>query len=50
VQGAASEDEGEYVFELVTESESDQVASWFFVLSHGYETEGATTPVHGRVH
>jgi len=50
VQGAAGEDEGEYVFELVTESESDQVASWFFVLSHGYETEGATTPVHGRVH
>jgi len=49
VQGTAGEEEGEYVFELITENESDQVASWFFVLSHGYETEGAT-PVHGRVH
>ena len=48
VQGTAGEEEGEYVFELIAENESEQVASWFFVLSHGYETEGA--PVHGRVH
>ena len=50
VQGVAGEEEGEYVFELIAESETDQVASWFFVLSHGYETEAEGAPVHGRVH
>jgi hypothetical protein len=48
VQGAAGEEEGEYVFELIAENENEQLASWFFVLSHGYESEGV--PVHGRVH
>jgi hypothetical protein len=48
VQGVAGEEEGEYVFELIAENENDQVASWFFVLSHGYEVEATT--VHGRVH
>ena len=39
------------VFELIAESETDQVASWFFVLSHGYQTEVEGTPqTHGRVH
>jgi hypothetical protein len=37
VQGVAGE-EDEYVFELITESETDRVASYYFVLSHGYET------------
>jgi hypothetical protein len=48
VQGSAGDEEGEFVFELVAENESDQVASWFFVLSHGYEAE--SQPSHGRVH
>jgi hypothetical protein len=48
VQGATGEEEGEFVFELVSENENDQVASWFFVLSHGYEAEAAAS--HGRVH
>lgn len=48
VQGAAGEEEGEFVFELISENEREQVASWFFVLSHGYETD--ETPSHGRVH
>ena len=50
VQGVAGEEEGEYVFELIAESETDQVASWFFVLSHGYQSEGAPQASHGRVH
>jgi hypothetical protein len=49
VQGATGEEEGEFVFELVSDNESDQVASWFFVLSHGYEAEAAAAS-HGRVH
>jgi hypothetical protein len=48
VQASAGEEEGEFLFELIVENEADQMASWFFVLSHGYEAEGAFTP--GRVH
>jgi hypothetical protein len=50
VQGSAGEEEGEFVFELIAENESEQVASWFFVLSHGYEAEQGATSSHGRVH
>jgi len=48
VQGYTGDREGEFVFECVLENESEQVASYFFVLTHGYETEGAFTPA--RVH
>jgi hypothetical protein len=48
VQGLAAEREEEYVFELITETESDRFASYFFVLSHGYDVEGEFTP--SRVH
>lgn len=48
VQGAAGEEEGEFLFELIAESETEQAVSWFFVLSHGYDTESGSTP--GRVH
>ena len=48
VQASPGDDEGEFVFELIVENEADQVASWFFVLSHGYEADGSFTP--GRVH
>jgi len=37
VQGVAGE-EDEYVFDLISESETDRVAAYFFVLSHGYDT------------
>jgi len=37
VQGVAGE-EDEYLFELITETETDRVASCYFVLSHSYET------------
>jgi hypothetical protein len=47
VQGTVGKEEGEYFFELVSESESDRVAAYFFVLSHGWEEEGFTP---GRVH
>jgi hypothetical protein len=48
VQGAAGEEEGEYVFELVSETGSERLAAYFFVLAHGYETLQPFTP--GRVH
>lgn len=52
VQGVAGQREDEHVFELITESETDRVAAYFFVLVHGYEDEDedelSFTP--GRVH
>lgn len=48
VQSVPGENEDEVAFELVSETESDRVVAYFFVLSHGFETEEAFTP--GRVH
>ena len=48
VQGVAGEHEGEHVFELISETEKDRIAAYFFVLAHGYEDELSFTP--GRVH
>lgn len=48
VQGMAGEVEEEYVFELITETETDRKVSYFFVLAHGYEDEQEVSP--GRVH
>jgi hypothetical protein len=48
VQALAGEQEGEYVFELISETETDRVASYFFVLAHGYEPAEVHTPT--RVH
>lgn len=48
VQGASGDEDGEYVFELISESGSDRIASYFFVLAHGYETMQPFTPA--RVH
>lgn len=50
VEGAAGEREDEYVFELVTETESDRVASYFFVLTHGYDGEQTEPHTPSRVH
>ncbi|MFQ5527377.1 MAG: hypothetical protein ACE5GX_14075 [Thermoanaerobaculia bacterium] len=47
VQYVGEEPEGEHLFELVVENESQNVASHFFVLSHGYEEEDEV-PAHER--
>ena len=43
VQGSEGE-EDEYVFELISETETDRVAAYYFVLSHGYEPKDRVTP------
>ena len=49
VQGVAGEDEKEHVFELISETKTDRIAVYFFVLAHGYEEEDLSfTPA--RVH
>jgi hypothetical protein len=45
VQGVAGEEE-EFVFELISESETDRVAAYHFVLSHAYD--GQQRPSSGR--
>lgn len=39
VQGVLGDQQGEYVFELVSGTDADQLASYFFVLTHGYESQ-----------
>lgn len=42
VQGFTEERENEFAFELISEGETERVAAYFFVLTHGYdETEMA---------
>lgn len=48
VQGSTGDQEGEYIFELVSETDRDHLVAYFFVLSHGYDHEPSTTP--GPVH
>ena len=48
VQGTRGEREDEHVFELVTETESDNFAAYFFVMVHGYDA-GAEMAA-GRIH
>ncbi len=48
VQAVAGEREGEHLFELISESETDRVAACYFVLSHGFEPED--TAAHGLLH
>jgi hypothetical protein len=48
VQSSAGEQDGEFVFELVVESESEHATAYFFVVAHSYEVEEAETS--GRVH
>ena len=43
VQGSEGE-EDEYVFELISETETDRVAAYYFVLSHGYEAKDRVSP------
>ena len=37
VQPLVEEPEGEFVFELLSESETERLAAYFFVLSHAYD-------------
>jgi len=48
VEGVPSEVEGEHLFELISETPSNRVATYFFALVHAYEDE--REPDHGRVH
>jgi len=48
VEEAAGDVEGEFVFDLITESENERFSAWFFVLSHGYEAESGHGPT--RIH
>lgn len=50
VQGVLGEVEGEFIFELIAESETNRTALYFFVLTHGYDEEDDVPPVSGRVH
>ena len=48
VQGFEGEHEDEHIFELVSETEKQSLACYFFVLSHGFDDDGI--PESGRVH
>lgn len=37
VQGVMSDQEGEFIFELVSGDENEQMTAYFFVLAHGFE-------------
>ncbi len=39
VQSFQGEHENEYVFELISETESERMAAWVFVMSHGLDDE-----------
>lgn len=41
VQGTLGEVEGEQVFDLIVEGESERAVACFFVLSHGYDGDGS---------
>ncbi len=43
-------DEEEFQFELISEDERERVASWQFVLSHGYEDDEEPTGTRGWTH
>lgn len=48
VQTMQGEVEGEYTFELISETETDRTLVYFFVMAHGYEDEIHVPP--GQVH
>ncbi|MCU0304282.1 MAG: hypothetical protein MUC56_09530 [Thermoanaerobaculales bacterium] len=49
VQGMPGEREDEYIFELVTESENESYAAYYFVLVHGFGDDAEPGPA-SRVH
>jgi len=48
VQGVRGDQEHEFVFELIVETEVDRYPAYFFVLIHGFDEEGEFSP--SRVH
>jgi hypothetical protein len=48
VQGIASDRDHEFIFELITETETERFAAYFFVLVHGFDEDGEFSPI--RVH
>ena len=48
VEGTVGDQEGEYLFELVSETQNDRVVTYFFVLVHGFDED--QEPSHTRVH
>ncbi len=48
VQGVQGDQENEFVFELIVETEVDRYPAYFFVLIHGFDEEGEFSPT--RVH
>ena len=50
VQGVQGQRDDEHVFELISETEKESLAAYFFVLAHGYETEDEQELSPGRVH
>ena len=49
VQGVQGQRDDEHIFELISETETDRVAVYFFVLTHGYE-EDDFSPTAGQIH
>jgi hypothetical protein len=48
VEGSVSEREDEFLFELVSETETERFVAYFFVMVHGYDGDESFTP--SRVH
>jgi hypothetical protein len=48
VQGSAAEQEEEFLFELISETDTERFVAYFFVLVHGYDGGESFTP--SRVH
>jgi len=50
VQAVPSDRDDEHHFELISESETDRVASYFFAMTHGYEDQDLAAFTPTRVH
>ena len=48
VEATSGDAEGEFLFDIITESENERFSAWFFVLSHDYEPDSGHGT--GRVH
>ena len=44
VEDLGEEREGEWAFELISESETDRVALYYFILTHGFEDDEEESP------
>ena len=49
VEGTRGDQEGEFVFELIAENDTDRISAYFFVLAHGFDVE-EEDPTPRRVH